>query len=379
MLTLALVILALGTLPSSLLLANLLRYRRAPRDPSHHPHVSVLIPARNEEANIRACLESVLANKNVTLEVLVLDDHSTDQTAALVREIAAVDSRVRLISSQPLPRDWRGKQFACHQLSQLASAPYLCFIDADVRLSGDALTRSIAFLRQSSADLVSGVPRQLTDSFSERLLVPLIHFVLLAYLPFGLMRRFQSPAFAAGCGQLFIARRASYRSIGGHRSVASSGHDGIQLPRAFRARGYRTDLFDATDLASCKMYSGASEVWAGLAKNATEGIARPTLILPFTILFLFGQVLPPILLAVSLVSGAALPFTIIFGVGTTLNYAARFACSWRFEQSWLGAALHPVAILSFLGLQWWALYQEKRGRPFYWKGRPQTRIAACQN
>lgn len=379
MLTLAVIILALGGIPSCLLLLNLFRYRKAPRTSSCHSSISVLIPARNEETRIRACVESVLANQNVTLEVLVLDDHSTDRTGEIVREIARRDPRVRLISSQPLPRNWCGKQFACHQLSELASAPYLCFIDADVQLSKDALARSVAFLRASSADLVSGVPRQITGSFSERLLVPLIHFVLLAYLPFGLMRRFQHPAFAAGCGQLFVARRDSYRRIGGHRSVAASGHDGIELPRAFRSRGFRTDLFDATDIASCRMYSNAKEVWTGLAKNATEGIARPALIVPFTVLFLFGQVLPPLLLAMSLASGMANSLTIIFGVGTTLNYAARFACSWRFEQSRWGAALHPVAILSFLGLQWWALYQEKRGRPFYWKGRPQTRIATCQN
>ena len=379
MLTFALITLALGAIPSSLLLLNLLRYRKAPREFSSGDSISVLIPARNEEANIRACVESVLTNKNVTLEVLVLDDHSTDRTPDIIREIAARDPRVRLVSSQPLPGNWRGKQFACHQLSELASAPYLCFIDADVRLASDALARSIAFLRTSSADLVSGVPRQITGSFSERLLVPLIHFILLAYLPLGLMRRLKHPAFAAGCGQLFIARRESYRAVGGHRSVATSGHDGIQLPRAFRSNGFRTDLFDATDIASCRMYSNAAEVWAGLAKNATEGIARPTLILPFTALFLFGQILPPILLVLSLVGNAAHPFIIIFGVGTTLNYAARFACSWRFAQSWWGAALHPVAILSFLGLQWWALYQEKRGRPFYWKGRPQTRVVTCQN
>jgi len=138
----------------------------------------------------------------------------------------------------------------------------------------------------------------------------------------------------------------------------------------------RTDLFDATDVACCRMYSEPATVWKGLIKNATEGIARPALILPFTALLLLGQVLPPLLLAVSLASGAAQPLTIILGVGTTLNYAARGLCAWRFRQSWLGAALHPLAILVFLATQWWAFIQEKRGRPFYWKGRVQPGVPA---
>jgi hypothetical protein len=216
----------------------------------------------------------------------------------------------------------------------------------------------------------------LTRSFSERLIVPLIHFVLLAYLPIGFMRRCRHPAFAAGCGQFFVANRESYMKAGGHRAIATSGHDGLQLPRAFRLAGLKTDLLDLTDLAVCRMYETPSAVWRGMIKNATEGIARPALIVPFTLLILFGQVLPPFLLAVSLATGKPGSLTFIFGVGTTLNYAARFACAWRFQQSWLGAALHPVGMMSFLATQWWALIQQKRGRPFLWKDRSQPRLAS---
>lgn len=376
MLAFALIVLALACAPGCLLLLNLFLYRRAPRQNLVPQSVSVLVPARNEEKNIQACLESILRNTGVTFEVLVLDDHSTDRTASLVQEIATRDRRVRLISSQPLPGNWNGKQFACHQLSENASAPFLCFIDADVRLSPDALARPVAFLQNGRADLVSGVPRQITCSFSERLIVPLIHFILLAYLPIAFMRRSRHPAFAAGCGQFFVARREAYEKAGGHRSIATSGHDGLQLPRAFRLAGLRTDLLDVTDLANCRMYDSPAAVWRGLVKNATEGIASPQLIVPFTILILFGQVLPPFLLAASLLTDSAASLAIAFGVGTTLNYAARFACAWRFQQSWLGAALHPLSMMSFLVTQWWALVQLKRGRPFFWKDRPQPRLAS---
>ncbi len=116
--------------------------------------------------------------------------------------------------------------------------------------------------------------------FLERLVIPLIHFVLLGFLPLARMRASRSPAYAAGCGQLFLARREAYEKMGGHAVIRTSLHDGLTLPAAFRRAGLATDLFDATDVASCRMYHGAGELWRGLAKNATEGIAHPARIGP---------------------------------------------------------------------------------------------------
>lgn len=372
MITLAIICGVCAGVPAALLFANLARYRRADRA-GHGGAVSVLIPARNEEANIRACVESVLANAKVDMEVLVLDDHSGDRTAEIVEAIP--DSRVRLVSSKPLPPGWCGKQHACHQLAAAAAHPHLVFIDADVRLTADALPRALAFLKTSGADLASGVPRQITRTFSEKLLIPLVHFILLGFLPFGFMRRFGHPAFAAGCGQFFVARAESYRRAGGHAAIRSSGHDGIELPRAFRRAGLKTDLFDTTDLAACRMYASNAEVWAGLAKNAREGMGRPGLIVPFTLLLMLGQVLPPFLFLAELLTSANPAVLSILGVGTGLSHAARAACTRRFGQSWLGAGLHSIAILCFLGIQWRAAAREKRGQPVFWKGRPQPSVA----
>src|SRR5207245_2714359 len=122
-----------------------------------------------EERSIAAAVESALANKGVTVEVLVLDDHSEDRTAALVAEIAERDGRVRLLSAPPLPEGWCGKQHACHVLARAARYPLLCFLDADVYLEPDALARLTAFQKQSGASLVSGIPRQETGSLLERL------------------------------------------------------------------------------------------------------------------------------------------------------------------------------------------------------------------
>ena len=238
--TLALIALVLAAIPCGLFLLNLFVYRPLAKQKTENAEpISVLIPARNEEKNIRATLDAVLANRWVEFEVIVLDDHSTDTTVGIVSEFATRDSRVRLESAPPLPAGWCGKQHACHVLGRLARNPLLVFIDADVRLAPDALTRMGGFMSRSDIALASGVPRQELGTFSERHLLPLIHFVLLGFLPMHAMRRTRWPGMSAGCGQLFIVRRDAYEQCGGHAMLRDSLHDGLKLPRIFRQAGYR--------------------------------------------------------------------------------------------------------------------------------------------
>lgn len=333
------------------------------------PAVSVLIPARDEEATITAAVESALASRGVEVEVVVLDDGSRDHTAALVTALAADDPRVLLKTGPPLAAGWCGKQNACAALAQHARHPVFVFMDADVRLAPDGLARSVSFLEASGAGLVSGFPHQETGTFLERLLLPLIHFVLLGFLPIARMRRSTHPAYGAGCGQLFLARRDAYEQSGGHRAIRAAIHDGLALPRTFRKAGIATDLFDATGVAACRMYHSAGEVWRGLRKNAVEALAAPAKILPVTALLLAGQVLPPLLLLLAL-AGAVPSSTLWAAVpGTLALYAPRLIAVRRFRQPLGSALLHPLGILVFLAIQWAALDRRLLGRPEVWKGR----------
>jgi hypothetical protein len=359
---------ALAAVPAVLFLRNLAVYRAAPPAPKDFkPPVSLLIPARNEERSIAAAVEAALASRGVELEVVVLDDHSEDGTAAIVEAIAARDGRVRLLRGPPLPEGWCGKQHACAVLATAARHPLVAFVDADVRLTPDGLARLAWFLEASRTDLVSGVPRQETGSFLERLVLPLIHFILLGFLPMWRMRRSTRPAYAAGCGQLFLARRVAYEKAGGHAAIRVSLHDGLMLPRAFRRAGMRTDLCDATDLAVCRMYRRAAQLWQGLTKNATEGLGNPAVILPMTVLLLGGQVMPVALLA----AAAWLPQNagLLAAAGTLLLYLPRLVGMRLFRQSVLGAVLHPLGVVMLLTIQWHGLLRKVLGRPASWKGR----------
>ena len=156
---------------------------------------------------------------------------------------------------------------------------------------------------------------------------------------------------------------------GGHAAIRASLHDGLTLPRAYRAAGLMTDLCDATDLATCRMYRQARDVWHGLAKNATEGLASRRMIVPATIILLAGQVLPYILLGLGIagkLSPLALGLTVL-AVGSSLY--ARFATRGRFQQPWISLLLHPVGTLVLLAIQWYAWWQTLRGCPPIWKGR----------
>ena len=352
----------LSAIPAALFLRNLSLYAPLPRRGLTRARWSVLIPARNEESNIGAAIGSVLRSEHVDLEVIVLDDGSTDRTSEIVEKIAQGDPRVRLETAEALPAGWCGKNFACHQLARLASQPLLVFMDADVRmLRSDSLARLAEFIEESGAALVSGVPREETHGWMEKLIIPLIHFILLGFLPLRRMRAGTNPRFAVACGQIVAVRREAYEHAGGHSAIASRMHDAVALSGTFRVHGFATDLFDGTDTFGCRMYHRATDVWNGFAKNAQEGLGSAQLILPATLILFGGQVLPFFLLAF-----APSPLAL---VATIAAYLPRFIAVARFQQSLLGAVLHPIGVCVLIAIQWFAFFRGLSHRPAVWKDR----------
>ena len=332
------------------------------------PSVAILIPARDEQATIRACIDAALASVGATIEVIVLDDGSTDATAAIVKQLAAADPRVRLASAPPLPAGWKGKPHACHVLSTLTQMPHLLFVDADVRLAPEAAARLAPRIGEN---LVSGVPRQLVSGFLETAIVPMINSMILGYLPLAISHRQQAdPSLAAACGQLLMVRAEAYRACGGHGAIAGRMHDALSLARNFRRAGFGSVLVDATPLATCRMYETPAAVWSGFGKNAVEGMARP-LALPIWTLLLFGGQVMPFIALLFLLAGFA------FGLwqtgGILLACAsitlARVVQAVKCRERWTAVPIHPIGVVLTLCIQWQALYGYFTGRKASWRGR----------
>lgn len=246
--------------------------------------LSVLVPARNEAPVIGQTVRTLLAQPEVT-ELLVLDDHSTDGTAELARQAANGDGRLRVIAGQPLPTGWLGKNWACHQLGQAATSELLLFTDADVMWQPLSIASLLSQMERTSADLLTIWPTQLTHTWAERLVVPLMALVVHAYLPVLAVHHIPWRVFSAAIGQCLLFRRAAYEQIDGHTTVRGNILEDVALARRIKGAGLRLRMADANGLIACRMYQNWAQVCAGYAKNILAGYGNSPFFLVLTTVF----------------------------------------------------------------------------------------------
>jgi len=248
--------------------------------PTVFPKVAVLVPARNEAVNIGACIESLCAQTYDPFEIIALDDHSTDDTGALLKALAS-NPRVRVLNGTPLPPGWLGKHWACHQLAHATNADLILFTDADTRHHPDALRNAVAALRREHADLVTALPRERVESWGEKWIVPLMPWSIFYFLPLSLAHRLQSPALSATIGQFMLFRRTAYDAVGGHAAVRGHIADDLALGRRIIARGMHWHLLDGSARIECRMYRSGREAFDGFSKNLFAAFDyRPWLFVP---------------------------------------------------------------------------------------------------
>ena len=345
------------------------------------PMVSILVPARNEALNIEACAGSLLAQDYPNWELLVLDDHSEDETAEIVRGLGVSESgeRARLIRGATLPEGWTGKGWACHQLAQAARGEFLFFTDADTAHAPGTVSAAVAYARRHRADLVSAWPRLLTVTWSEKLIIPMIVLLAMTLYPHWLVLLLQRwprlsalvPArflrlLGAANGQFIFFTRAAYEQIGGHAAIRDHVVEDVALGRAVTARigeGMRLRNCDSQAFSTVRMYRSLAEVWEGFTKNlraAFEGSLAGFLAIGAAQLCCF---LLPFALLLLPVQGKRFIITEV-----VLIYLIRAVLTARFETSWLGCVLHPVghALALAIGLNSW---RRSAGGGVVWKGR----------
>lgn len=328
----------------------------------------MLIPARDEEACIGACLEAVLASRGVDVEVLVLDDGSSDATAEVVRQAASGDARVRLIAGAPPPRGWLGKPNACAQLAAAAAGSVLVFVDADVVVQPGGIAGATALLRSSGMDLVSPYPRQLADGAGPRLVQPLLQWSWLTFLPLRPAERLPVPSLTAANGQLLACDADAYRRAGGHTAVRSDVIEDVALARAFKRAGARVTLADGTHAATCRMYDSWPDLRDGYTKSLWAAFGAPGGAIAVLALLCWLYVLPPVAALVGLASGrhrlarAGL-------LGYAAGVAGRIVAAARTGGRVADAPAHPLSVLLLVALTVRS-WRERRAGRLVWKGRP---------
>lgn len=355
---------ALGAAQLVLVLDNLRVFQRPARGAAATGGVSVLVPARDEAPRIAACVQGALLQPEAA-EVLVLDDHSGDGTAAAARAAGAHDARLQVLAGAPLPPGWTGKNYACHQLAERARGEWLAFVDADATLAPGALEGALAYARE--ADLLSFWPRQELGSLGEQLLLPLLSMVLLAFLPLRLAASRPDPALSAANGQFLLFRREAYAACGGHAAVRDDLVEDVALARRVKRMGGRLVIVDAGPRVRVRMYRSLGEAWAGFRKNLYPAFGEPRPFLFALGLLVIWHVAPPFVAAGAWVSGArwlAWPFLVQWALATLL----RLVLAWRLAQPRWSAFVHPVAagLLVAIALASWRA--AARGA-LTWKGR----------
>ncbi len=342
-------------------------------------HISVCIPARNEEPNIEACLSSVINQQYPSYEVLALDDQSEDCTGEIIRTIAEANPNVRQLSGNDRPSGWLGKPWACRQLADHATGDILLFLDADCRLEPGTLDRVNTAFSTDQSDVITIWPKQILLTFWEHVVIPAIYYALLSLLPAAYVRRkprwlprLLDPKtrhwFAAACGQFLAFKKDVYHAIGTHEAVKNEVVEDMGLARKVKQAGYTLRMYNGADSISCRMYTSQNEMFEGFRKNFFAGFNhRTALFVFFGVIHAWVYLLPVAFFPVTLATGSpqlimVLPALILIALHRLL---LSMIFEWPLKYFWV----QPLAVLWFLRLSITTLVDYHKSRQVYWKNR----------
>jgi chlorobactene glucosyltransferase len=334
---------------------------------AHIKRISVVVPARNEEQDIEAALRSVLQQEGVELEVMVVNDHSSDRTGEIVDKISRSDSRVTVLHDPPLTNGWLGKSNAMQHGAARATGDYLLFTDADIFHVPNCFATVLQEMKQGRCDFISLFPRSHNESLWENVNIP-IYF-------FGVAKLLATPGLedpdsdqALGTGALMLIKTQVFRHIGGFQDIKGEMFDDVALARLLKTKNYRVGYRFAPECVHVRLFKNNRDAFWGNTKNiltAVEG--HVWLAVPLSLLA-FLQYWTP-LLAVAL--GILMPSTLllIVGLGTyILQYLSFFTVRRILQFHPLKLLLFPLAAISGACCIGQALFYHLKGA-ILWRGR----------
>lgn len=343
----------------------------------NQPKVSICVPARNEEKVIEKCVRSLLNQSYENFEILVLDDNSEDSTPSILQHLNIEFDHLTIIQGQPKPDDWLGKSWACHQLSQKTTGDILIFLDADVWMHSNILTKAVSKLEE--IDVLTIWPQQKVHSFLEKLVVPTIYFSLLTLLPVVYVERsprwmpkflspLVDPKFVAACGQFIAFKKSAYDSIDGHRGVKKEIVEDVELARRLKNTTYTISMMNGIGGVYCRMYTSGSETWDGFQKNFLAGFGNLFEFVFMAILHFLFFLFPIYLFVNAIIKNDSLVL-LLSGSIISVYIVQRLILNFWFKWDWWMALLHPVAVIWFEVLGIKCMTNHIFGLKSIWKGR----------
>ena len=310
------------------------------------PIVSILVPARNDEGNIKQCLQSLVDQNYEALEILVLDDRSTDKTAKIIKDVSSSSAKIKFLEGTPLPKGWVGKNWACHQLSKQATGELILFIDADTILSQGSVLAAVTAHQKKDVDLLTIIPHRTASCLTERLMFPLMDWALFCWIPMKLAHKIQTPHLSATFGQFMLFNSASYRKIGGHEKIFDNPLDDFALGRLIMKRGLTWALIGGSTDISVLPYKGNVAAFKAVSRSVFPALyyrISTLLILSFVILLL--GVVPPLTLAISaVVYPENNDFFLILASSTAFVTATWFIVCRKFKHRVLMVPFYPISM-----------------------------------
>ncbi|HEY4662988.1 MAG TPA: glycosyltransferase [Candidatus Humimicrobiaceae bacterium] len=358
---------------NSILFKDITNYKLPDKIKKENPLISILIPARNEEKNIRKCLLSLIKQDYDNTEILVLNDNSTDETAKIVEEISNIHKNVKLINGKPLPEGWTGKTYACYQLFKKSKGKYLFFTDADTIHKKESVTSAISCLVDEKLDLLSACPEQVMKSFHERMVINLTNFQILIP-PLIFIRKSKIPVFGSGIGSLLIVKRNIYRSMKGHRGIKNSCVEDTALSKLFIRKGYKFMIFNGRRIYSTRLYNNFSEIYEGFCRiflgNFNSKFAVSLIILVMFVFFLLPFILPALLLFIEFRIDTLFYANLLMGLFQILTILlTRTMATIKINGKIVDIFLHPISIFYMVFMNSKLLFQKRGKSQISWKGR----------
>lgn len=356
----AIVILLFLALRTLISLVNLLSELHLPdKNPENYPKVSILIPARNEEADIGKLLSSLKKLEYPDFEVIICNDHSSDNTEEILNWFAGEDERIHWFLGEKLHEGWQGKNLACHQLAQRANGKYLIYLDADVELSPDILAKAVSFFQEKQLALLSVFPKQRMESLAEWLTVPVMNWILQSLLPMILVQKTNFPSLSAANGQFMMFETENYRANQWHFKVRNQHVEDIRIARMIKAEGFKIAVLLGNKDIFCRMYRRFDEATVGFSRNMHEYFGGQRLIM---LVFWFMVSFGPFIVFYSL----DLKFLSLFAVLVITNRLL-VAIASRQNGLW-SVILHPMQMVSFSIVVFYNIYRRMKNETV-WKGR----------